>query len=139
MDQVSQFISHHWQLVAAFVGMLVVLMVYEYYDLKKQGKSISTAQAIEQINHYSATVIDLRPADIYKKGHIIGSIRASLADFKLPKMQQYKDKPIILVCSRGVESQAAAQSLRTQGFAQIMVLAGGLAAWQNTNLPLVKK
>lgn len=139
MDQVSQFVSHHWQLVAAFVGMLVVLMVYEYYDLKKQGKSIDTAQAIEQINHFSAIVIDLRSADIYKKGHIIGSIRASVADFKLPKMQRYKDKPIILVCSRGVESKAATHPLKAQGFDQVMVLAGGLAAWQAANLPLVKK
>ncbi len=114
-------------------------MVYEYYNLKKEGKALSTAQAIAQINHFSAVVIDLRPAEIYKKGHIIGAIRATEADFKLPKMQQYQDKNVILVCTRGLESQALAPKLRAQGFTHIMTLAGGITAWQTANLPLVKK
>ena len=65
MDNVSQFVSRHWQLAVAFAVILLVLMIYEYFSLKKAGKAISTAQAIEQINHFSAVVIDLRPAEIY--------------------------------------------------------------------------
>lgn len=139
MDNISQFVSHHWQMVIAFAVILVILMVYEYYSLKKSGKAISTAQAIEQINHFSAEVIDLRPAEVFKKGHIIGAIRATAADFKTAKLQQYKDKPIILVCSRGLESQSLAPKLRMEGFAQIMTLSGGIVAWQAANLPVVKK
>ncbi len=139
MDQVSQFVTRHWQLVVVFAVMLVIIMLYEYIMMKKQGKTISTAQAIEQINHFSAVVIDLRTAEIYKKGHIIGAIRANLDDFALPKMRQYKDTPLILVCARGVESQAASAPLRAQGFTQVMVLSGGISAWQTANLPLVKK
>ena len=139
MDNVSHFVSQHWQLVVAFVVILIVLMGYEFYSLKKEGKAISTAQAIEQMNHFSAAVIDLRPAEVYKKGHIIGAIRGTAADFKLPKMHKYKDQPVILVCSRGLESQALAPKLQAEGFLQIMTLAGGMAAWQTANLPLVKK
>jgi rhodanese-related sulfurtransferase len=139
VENINQFVLHHWQMVVAFVGLLVVLMVYEYYSLKKNGRAISTAQAIEQINHFSAEVIDLRPAEIYKKGHIIGAIRATATDFQSAKFQQYKDKPIILVCSRGLEAQGLAPKLRKEGFAQVMTLAGGVSAWQAANLPLVKK
>ncbi|MCX7118619.1 MAG: rhodanese-like domain-containing protein [Legionellales bacterium] len=139
MDNVSQFVSRHWQLAVAFAVILLVLMIYEYFSLKKAGKAISTAQAIEQINHFSAVVIDLRPAEIYKKGHIIGAIRGTETDFRLPKMHQHKDKPVILVCSRGLEAQKLAPKLSAQGFSQLMTLEGGIAAWQAANLPLVKK
>ena len=139
MEQISQFATRHWQLVVGFVVMLIIVAIYEYIMMKKQGKTLSTDQAIEQINHFSAVVIDLRAAEIYKKGHIIGAIRASISDFKLPKMHQYKDKPLILVCARGVESQAASAALRAQGFAHVMVLSGGISAWQTAHLPLVKK
>ena len=139
MDQLSQFISHHWQLVTAFVGMFMILMIYEHHSLKKQGKSITTAQAVEQINHFSAVVIDLRPAEVYKKGHIIGAIRATMDDFSSPKLQAFKDKPLILVCARGIESRALNAKVQAQGFNHVMVLAGGVAAWQAANLPLVKK
>ena len=139
MDNISHFASRHWQLVVAFVVIFIVLMIYEYYSLKKAGKAISTAQAIEQINHFSAVVIDLRPAEIFKKGHIIGAIRATEADFRLPKMHQHKDKPVILVCTRGFESQKLAPKLASQGFSQLMTLEGGISAWQTAKLPLVKK
>lgn len=139
MDRVSQFASHHWQLVLAFVILFIVLMVYEYVALKKQGKALSTAQVVEQINHFDAVVIDTRPAEAFKKGHIIGAVRASAADFKLPKMQQYKSKPIILVCARGLESRTLIPQIHALGFTQAVVLAGGLEAWQAANLPLVKK
>lgn len=139
VDQISQFVGRHSLLVIAFVVMLLIIAVYEYIMLKKQGKTISTAQAIEQINHFSATVIDLRAAELFKKGHIIGAIRASTADFKLPKIQQYKEKPVILVCTRGVEAQAAGALLRAEGFTHVMVLSGGITAWQAANLPVVKK
>ena len=94
---------------------------------------------VEQINHFSAVVIDLRPAEIFKKGHIIGAIRATEADFRLPKMHQHKDKPVILVCTRGFESQKLAPKLASQGFSQLMTLEGGISAWQTAKLPLVKK
>lgn len=139
MDNISHFAARHWQLVVAFVVIFIVLMIYEYYSLKKAGKAISTAQAIEQINHFSAVVIDLRPAEIFKKGHIIGAIRATEADFRLPKMHQHKDKPVILVCTRGFESQKLAPKLASQGFSQLMTLEGGISAWQTAKLPLVKK
>lgn len=138
-DNLGQFALRHWELVVAFGLIFTAIMIYEYYSLKKAGKAISTAQAIEQINHCSAVVIDLRPAEIFKKGHIIGAIRATESDFRLPKMQQYKDQPVILVCSRGLESQKMAPKLTAQGFSQLMTLEGGISAWQMAKLPVVKK
>jgi len=135
----SQFINNHWQLVLAFGVILLIIFVYESLALKKQAKSLDPSQAIEQINHHNAVVVDIRAADLYKKGHIIGAIRATEADFKLPKMNKYKEKPVILVCARGLETQGLAPKIRALGFNQVMLLSGGISAWQAANLPLVKK
>lgn len=139
MDNFFQFITHHWALASAFIAILVILMIYEYYSMQKEGKAITTAQAIEKINHFSATVVDLRGIEIYKKGHIIGAIHANASDFQTPKLQSYKDKPLILVCTRGIESQALVPKLYKQGFSQVMSIAGGMSAWQSANLPVVVK
>ncbi|MGV3740482.1 MAG: rhodanese-like domain-containing protein [Gammaproteobacteria bacterium] len=139
MDSFIQFITNHWPLASAFVGILVILMVYEYYSLQKEGKAISTAQAIEKINHFSAVVVDLRHIETYKKGHIIGAINATANDFQSPKMQAYRDKPLILVCARGIESQSLVPKLHKQGFSQVMSMAGGMSAWQSAHLPVVVK
>ncbi len=139
MDHLSEFMIRHWQLAATCVVILIIVIIYEYLASQKQAKLLSTEQAIDFINNHDAVVIDIRSADLYKQGHIIHSIRSSAADFKLPKMQRYKEKPIILVCARGIESNLLATSLPQQGFTQVMILSGGMSAWQTANLPLVKK
>lgn len=135
----GQFITHHWQLSVAFIIIFVIIFVNEYVSAQKQNKSVSVEQAIDQMNHHNATIIDIRSADLFKKGHILNAIRANEDDFKLPKMNQYKDKALIIVCSRGIQANLVATKLRAQGFTQTMVLAGGIEAWQNANMPLVKK
>lgn len=139
MEQLNQFAHNHWQLSIAFIVILVIIFVYESVLLKKQAKSLSTDAAIMLINNEQAVVFDLRTADLFKAGHIIDSIRATDADFNLPKMDKYKNKPVILVCARGTHATTLAFALRKKGFVQPMVLSGGIAAWQAANLPLVKK
>jgi rhodanese-related sulfurtransferase len=70
--------------------------------------------------------------------HIINSIRNNIQDFNEHRMDKYKEKPLILACAKGLQSPALAAKLRTKGFLQPMVLAGGIAAWQTAGLPLVK-
>ncbi|MDP3706453.1 MAG: rhodanese-like domain-containing protein [Legionellaceae bacterium] len=139
MEHFSQFTHNHWQLSVALVVIFIAIFIYEYVALQKQGKTLTPEAAIVLMNHENAVVFDLRTAELFKGGHIIDSIRASDADFNLPKMDKYKSKLIILVCARGVQSAALAVSLRAKGFTQPMVLAGGIAAWQSASLPLVKK
>ncbi|MDP3561595.1 MAG: rhodanese-like domain-containing protein [Legionellaceae bacterium] len=139
MDHLIQFANNHWQLCLAFVVILLIIFINEYYSLQQQGKTVTTEAAVALINHDDAVVFDLRSADLFKSGHIIHSIRVSKTDFDQPKMDKYKNKPIILVCARGIESAALATALRKKGYTQPMVLAGGFNAWQTATLPVVKK
>jgi rhodanese-related sulfurtransferase len=139
MGQLAQFIVNHWPLWLAFILLLLCVFINELITQKKRAKSLSTAAAVLMMNHEGASVIDLREQDAYRAGHIIDAIRSTAEDFKQQRMDKYKNKTFILVCTRGLQSAELANKLRTQGFANAMVLAGGMTAWQEAGLPIVKK
>ena len=138
MEQLTQFITNHWQLWLALLIILFIIFINELISQKKRGKEVSTAAAVEMMNHDNAVVIDLRDAESFRKGHIIEAILASADDFSQQRMDKYKSKPVILVCARGLQSATLAAKLRAQGFTQPVVLSGGMAAWQADSLPLIK-
>ena len=138
MGQIGQFITNHWTLWLALIIILLFIFINELISQKKRAKELSPAAAVDKINHENAVVIDIRDAESFRAGHIINAIQASPDDLSQKKMEKYKSKPVILVCAKGLQSPALATKLRTQGFEQPMVLAGGIAAWASANLPLVK-
>lgn len=138
MGQLGQFITNHWALWLALVVILSLVLINELHSQKKRAKELSPNAAIDLINHENAVVIDLRDPELFRAGHIIGAICTPADDFSQKRMEKYKTKPLILVCARGLQSVVMATKLRTQGFTQPMILAGGITAWQAAGLPLVK-
>ena len=138
MEHLGQFITNHWELWLALVAIFLLIFINERFAQKKRAKELSPSAAVEMINHQNAAVMDLREVEIFRAGHIIDAIRVSAEDFTQPRMEKYKNKPIILVCQRGLQSAALAAKLRQQGFTEPLVLAGGIAAWSAASLPLVK-
>ncbi|WP_028388145.1 rhodanese-like domain-containing protein [Legionella fairfieldensis] len=138
MGQLGQFIINHWALWLALVGILVFIFINESLAQRKRAKELSPQAAVNLINHDNAVVVDLRETEAFRKGHIIDAILATPDDFSAQRMDKYKAKPLILVCARGLQSASLAAKLKEQGFLQLFVLAGGIAAWQAAELPLVK-
>lgn len=138
MEHLGQFITNHWGLWLALIAILLLIFINELLIRKKQAKEVSPQAAVNLINHQQAIIVDLRESEAFRGGHIIDSVRATPDDFAQQRMDKYKTKPIILVCARGLQSTQLAAKLQTQGFSQPMVLAGGIAAWQTAELPLIK-
>lgn len=138
MQQLTQFTTNHWQLVLALIVILIIIFINELISLKKRDKELSPSAAVEMINHENAVVFDLRDAEAFRAGHIIDAIHVSADELSEKRMEKYKTKPVILACARGLQSAALATKLRTRGFTQPMVLAGGITAWQTAGLPLIK-
>lgn len=128
---------NHWMLCSGFIAILALIFIYELVTQNKKAKQLTPQLAVAMINNDNAVVIDLRDKESFKDGHIIDSINAVAEDFEQPKMNKYKNKTIILACARGLQSPAVAAKIRTQGF-QPLILGGGIAAWQNADLPLIK-
>lgn len=138
MEHLSQFVLNHWQLCLVFIVILACALGNEWYGQKKRAKELSPSAIIELINNEQAIVFDIREQPSFRAGHIINAIHATIEDFTQQRMNQYKTQPIILVCAKGLQSAPLAAQLRTQGFTQPLVLAGGMAAWQAAELPIIK-
>ena len=104
------------------------------------GPWVNTLEATQLINRSDALVIDLRAADEYAKGHILGAKNIPLADLERRRveLEKHKAKPVIMHCDHGNSSGAGVALLRKNGFASVHNLAGGYAAWQAAGLPVQK-
>src|SRR5690606_160267 len=102
---------------------------------------LTPQELVNAINRDEVVVVDIRPSKEYQAGHILHAINIPIAEFnqKLDQLNKCKDKPIVIVCAFGQQPYQAKQLLEKQGFTQLKMLAGGLHAWQNAGLPLVKK
>lgn len=138
MDKLLPFIHNHLILVTLFVIAVITLVVVE---AKRQGAGtfrVSAQALVRMINHQNAYVVDLRDATAYGKGHIQSAVSIPWADFDrhIDKLRSKKDRPIVFVCQGGQNAVRALTKLRKEGFEQLHVLRGGLAAWTSANLPL---
>jgi len=137
MDNFFAFVVNHWALWTALVILLVFILLNEMKMQQGAGKSVSPQQAVSLINHENAVVIDLRNNEMYKKGHIVDSLQESAQEISNKKLGKYKNKPIILACSNGIQSAQVAKNLKTQGQENVLSLKGGITAWTSAGLPLV--
>ena len=108
--------------------------------LMRPGQEIGTVEAVQLINRRDAVVLDVRDAAEYKSGHITNARNVPEAelDARAKELDKVKAKPIIVSCGRGNRSAAIAAKLRKLGFAEAVSLRGGIAAWQQANMPLEK-
>lgn len=141
MDRVIEFSGNHLGLVAAFVALLVALLVTELRRKSLGARNIAPGEAIRLVNDNEAVMLDVREANEYKGGHIIDAVHIPLSKLKdrLTELDKYKSRPIVAYCRSGSRSMSACQSLKKAGFEQLFNLGGGVMAWQNASLPLTKQ
>lgn len=124
----------------ALVGLTVAIIGNEISRLFRGYKSLVPAQVTALINQENALVVDLRPYADFQKGHIAGSKNVLMSQFD-PESKQLapaKALPIVLVCQSGITVVGAAKRLKKAGFERVHILEGGIGAWQQAELPLVK-
>ena len=104
------------------------------------GPSVSTLEATQLINRSDALVVDLRSAEDYAKGHVLGAKNIPLADLerRAGELEKLKGKPLILHCADGNRTGGGIALLRAKGFDKTHNLAGGYAAWLQAGLPVEK-
>lgn len=140
MQQFIEFGLRHWELIAAFVVVFILVIIFEIYGQMAGLKQLSTHAATLLINKQDAVVVDIRDKESFAQGHIAQAINIPLTDLeaKQKQLDKYKNKPIILVCTMGQSTTKAAAFLNKNGFTQVQALKGGINAWQSANLPLTK-
>jgi rhodanese-related sulfurtransferase len=138
--QLAAFVSANPILSLAFVGLSLALIANEIARLRRPYKSVSPAGLTELVNREDALVIDVSPLNDYDKGHIAGSrnLVASQLEPGHKLLAKAQDSAVVLVCRSGQQSGEAASRLAKAGFRKVFWLDGGIAAWQQADLPLAK-
>jgi rhodanese-related sulfurtransferase len=138
VQRLIEFAGNHPYLVSAAVALLVAAIVAEMRARIQDFAAISPAEAIRLMNR-GAALIDVRSPSDYEAGHISDARNIPLSELAASAnaLKKYREKPIITCDETGMAGGLAARELRKLGFAQVMNLRGGLAAWRKEGLPLV--
>ena len=139
MDRLLDYFTNHPFLAGGFLVLVVVVLVYEIRERGAAAFAIAPTEAIRLANA-GAVLVDLRSPNQFKDGHITGA--RNLPGDQLaadPKaVAKLADKTIVLYCDTGTTTAAAQRTLAQAGVKNVFSLRGGLAAWKQENLPVVR-
>jgi rhodanese-related sulfurtransferase len=139
MQRLIEFAGNHPYLVSAAAFMFVLVIVSEIRARVQGFAAIGPQDAIRLMNQ-GALVLDVRGKEPYQAGHIGEARHLPLKDLaaSTDTLKKYREKPIVAYCDTGNEGGAAARELRRLGFGKAFNLRGGLTAWLQENLPVVR-
>lgn len=131
------FVSENIVLIAiAFASgaMLIWPMIMK----RTAGASLDTLGATRMINDTQAVVLDVRASGEFEAGHLPNARNIPLAELERRADELPAGRPVIVCCNSGMTSAKAASSLRKSGRQDVFNLDGGLNAWRQAGLPVVK-
>ena len=134
------FAGENQFLVMILVGLTLAIVYTEFTRLTSGFKAVDPAGLTALVNRQDALVVDVSAATDYEKGHIAGAKNVQMSQFDADNkiLAKVKELPVAVVCRTGTTSADAARKLARAGFRQVHWLDGGIAAWQQASLPLVK-
>jgi rhodanese-related sulfurtransferase len=139
MDRVLDYSTNHPLLAG---GLLLMALLVIGYELRQRGAlttAIAPNEAIRLMNS-GAALVDLRSPNQFKDGHIAGARNLPgdqiAADPKA--LERLSAKTVVLYCDDGATTGAALRTLARAGIKDVLSLRGGLAAWKQENLPVVR-
>jgi rhodanese-related sulfurtransferase len=140
LHRLPDFIGNHTMLVLLFFAVLVAWVGSEASRLFRGYREITPGALTQMINRESPLVVDLSSSQDFEKGHIPGARHVPLSQFdpENKELAKVKELPVAVYCKTGTTSAQAASRLVKAGFQRVFWLGGGLAAWQQADLPLVR-
>ncbi|MBH9553181.1 rhodanese-like domain-containing protein [Inhella gelatinilytica] len=131
------FLSQNWHLVALAVGAGLALM---WPSLSGKTAGVSASEAVRLMNREKAVLVDVCEPAEYAAGHAAGARSLPLGQIEAgaKALPSNKSLPIVLLCASGMRAGRAARQLQKLGHEKVVVLAGGMNAWREANLPVEK-
>ena len=138
MNDILSFAQQHSPTVIIWFVLIIAIIMTELWNKKQKAPTIESQKLVEQMNDANTKVIDIRNHQQFRQGHILNSKNIPWLNQDETVFKALQNEPFVLVCQQGQTASQLADKLKKQGFLQVCVLAGGLNAWQQNNLPLVK-
>ena len=132
-------LNNIWLVLAALVSGAI--LVWPFINRRLSGvPEVGALEAVQLLNRKNAVMIDVREPAEFGAGHAPNAKNIPLAqlDKRIGELEKFKGRPVVVVCQTGGRSHAATAQLKKAGFAEVVVLAGGIGAWQQANMPVEK-
>ncbi|HGX92029.1 MAG TPA: rhodanese-like domain-containing protein [Candidatus Tenderia sp.] len=138
MGQFVDFVVNNPLLFAAFIAILVMLVMNEFKRKLLGFTEVGPNDAVRLMNQEDAAILDVREDSEYQEGHVLNAIHIPLGllEARLDELDEYREKPLIVYCRSGQRSAKAGAILRRQGFKSLYKLSGGMMAWTSANMPV---
>jgi len=138
LDSPVKFILDNWMLIAVAVSSGFFLLLPVVQGAAATG--ITPTDAVQCMNREKGVVIDVCSAAEFAESHIKGAVNVPLDELegRLAGTVKNKSTPLILVCAAGSRSKRAQAVAQKLGYEKVHSLQGGLKAWKEANLPVVK-
>jgi rhodanese-related sulfurtransferase len=118
---------------------LSVLLLTGCNSNAQKSEQLTPSDFNTAIQQQGIQILDVRTAEEYKTGHIRNALQAdwnNTSQFQDRSQHLDKNKPLYVYCLAGARSASAARWLRSQGYAQVYELSGGINGWKKAGLPL---
>lgn len=106
----------------------------------KSPKADIIADEAFTLSKQNALLIDVRePSELADEAYNVKNIKnIPLGELESRLSEIPKDKQVIVVCQKGGRSSQAYDLLKEKGFENISNMEGGMEAWQEKGLPVIK-
>ena len=131
----TAFIYNNIVLFSAFIILGLLIINHEIKSHFSPAKNINCDDLINAMNNSKALLIDMRNAEEFKAGHIVGAKNYSLDDLANLDVSVADDAIITYANDEKAAIQAADLILK-QGAKEVFYLEGGLSSWIDNNMPL---
>ena len=140
MTEFYQFALNNLMLSSAWVVVAIVLLSVQIKHSAQGPKAVTSQILTNLVNRDDGVVIDIRAQADFAKGHIQGALNIPLSKIKenTKDLEKYQARPIIMVCTNGIQVAGACDALKKAVFEQVYKLTGGMSSWVGDNLPVVK-
>lgn len=101
-------------------------------------KQINVREVSEMTRSGECQVIDVREFSEFGAERIEGARLMPLSNFEQHTDDIDRSKPVYLMCRSGGRAKQAAEKLVNKGFTDVSVIEGGMTAWRQANLPVIK-
>jgi rhodanese-related sulfurtransferase len=116
-------------------------------QLQKQAESVTRDISTRELktmldDELEMVLIDIRTTDEVKNmGGTIDAIQNSVIprgwlEFRVSKVAQNKDTPIVVYCGAGFRSPLAAKTLQDMGYTNVKNYSAGFVGWRKDGLPI---
>lgn len=141
MQEIIELASANPLLSIIWVALVATIIYTTVKEKTAKYKIIDTTELTRLVNHEDAKVVDVRPREEFRLGHITNAVQVNAADIEkdnLANVSKNKEQAVIVVCKNGQQSVKSAAELTKHDYSNVYVLKDGLISWAEAKLPLVR-